>query len=431
MGPLEELHRTDPDYITYVPESVDTRHAENQHFIVIATPADTFLAIWTQSSSEADPDQRVVSARSTDEGQTWTDPIEIAGPGPTDAGMGIASWGFPIVAPDIPESGRHRIYCFYNKNVGIDDSRGDTTGEMRCRFSDDDGRSWSDREIQYDIKSAAISHPKPDVPESWIVYQQPTVLADGSVLAPYTHWASNQFDVDLDGSAMFDRHSEVRFLRFEDIREEPDPASLTVTTWPHGEHGLQVPHPDRPGISVVQEPAARYLPDGRLLCAMRTLQGELYFALSEDDGRTWDTPRPLCYGPESEAQPLENPISPAPIYSLPNDRILLVFYNNDGTGHGGTGPQNTRVNRTPAWYTIGEYVDHPSHPISFDPPRILLDNDRIPYGPNDRTEVATYPSFFVYDDTPYFWYPDRKHFLLGKELTAKLDRYGSENPDCH
>jgi hypothetical protein len=421
MAPETELRRTDPDYVTYVPDSSSGPDAENQHFIVVPTPSGTFLAIWTQASSEADPNQRIVTACSTDEGETWTDPEEIAGPAPDDPeGTGIASWGFPVVAPRVTEDGGDRVYCFYNKNVGVDDSRGDTTGALRYRYSEDDGRTWSEETFDLTIEPCAISNPDPEVPESWIVYQQPTVLDDGTVLAPFTHWASDTYDVDLESSDMFNRHSEVRFLRFENIRSEPDPEAVTVTTWPDADHGLQVPHPERPGISVAQEPTAKYLRDGRMICAMRTLQGEIYFALSDDDGRSWDTPRPLCYGPAEDAQPIENPITPAPLYELSDGRLLLVFYNNDGTGHGGTGPRDLSRNRTPAWYSIGEYVDHPSHPIEFEPPRILVDNDRIPFGPNDRTEVATYTSFFEHRGRAYFWYPDRKHYLLGKDITSTV-----------
>jgi hypothetical protein len=153
---------------------------------------------------------------------------------------------------------------------------------------------------------------------------------------------------------------------------------------------------------------------------MRTLTGEVHFALSNDDGRTWDSPRPLCYGPEEDDRPLENPISPCPLYRLDDGRFLLVFYDNDGTGHGASGPRDTRRNRTPAWYAVGEEVDHPSHPLRFSPPRVLVDNDRVPAGPVDRTEIATYPSFFEHGGTPYLWYPDRKHFLLGTDLTTEL-----------
>jgi len=319
------------------------------------------------------------------------------------------------VAPSGAPDGTHRIYYFYNKNVGVDDAREDTTGRLRCRYSDDDARTWSDQTVEHGIASSAISHPDSGVPESWNFFQAPVSVGDGTVKAGFTQWASDT----VDASHLLQRHSEVRFLRFENL-DADDPEDVRVTTFPDADHGLQVPHPDRPGISVAQEPSVRRLADDRLVCTVRTLQGEVYFALSPDDGRTWDTPRPLHYGP-GECRPMENPIAPCPLYRY-GGGLLFVFFNNDGTGHGGTGPTDTRRNRTPVWYTVGETVDHHAHPVEFEEPRILLDNDRVPFGPVDRTEVATYTSFFEHDGRAYFWYPDRKHFLLGKELTDTLSR---------
>jgi hypothetical protein len=409
-----EKLRTDPDFEVFVPESTSGPTASNQFLIVVPTPDDTFVATWTQASFEDADDQRVVSSRSTDRGETWTEPIEIDGPGSDDTdGSGLASWGIPIVAPTGKPDDSHRIYYFYNKNVGIDDAREDTTGVLRCRYSDDDGQTWSDETIDHDIASSAISHPDPEVPQSWNFFQAPVAVGDDTALAGFTHWASDT----VDDAHLFDRQSEVRFLRFDNL-DAADPTDVTTTTLPDTDHGLQVPHPERPGISVAQEPSVRRLVDDRLICTVRTMQGQVYFALSGDDGRTWDTPRPLHYGPD-ERRPMENPITPCPLYRY-GDKLLFVFYNNDGTGHGGTGPTDTRRNRTPAWYTVGETIDHHTHPVAFDEPRILLDNDRVPFGPVDRTEVATYTSFFEHNGRAYFWYPDRKHFLLGKDLTARL-----------
>jgi hypothetical protein len=417
---IPEWRRTDPDFRLYLPDGQTGRTASNQHVIVVPTPDDTFVAVWKQASMENEPDQHVVASRSTDRGETWSEPVELDGPEPDDdSGTGLASYPVAVVAPDARPDGGHRIYCLYNKNVGVNDSRRDTAGALRCRWSDDDGRTWSDATVDFPIESCAISSPDPDVPESWIVYQAPTVTDDGAVLAGFTHWASDTFDADLDGPHMFDRQSEIRFLRFENLLDATDPREVEVTTWPNRPHGLQVPHPDRPGVSVAQEPSVRPLSDGRLICVLRTLQGQAYFALSDDDGRTWDTPRPLHYDPERPS-PIENPITPCPLYRLDDGRFLLVFYNNDGTGHGGGGPTDFKRNRTPAWYAIGHETDHPTHPLRFDGPWVLAVNDRVPFGPNDRTEVATYPSFFQHDGRAYFWYPDRKHFLLGKELTDEL-----------
>jgi hypothetical protein len=415
-----EFQRSSPDFQVHIPERQQGPTSSNQHFLVVPLSSGTFVAIWTQASSENARDQRVVSARSTDGGNTWSDPLEVAGADEsTDGIRGIASWGVPIVAPGITSEGGDRVYCLYNKNVGIDDAREDTTGEFRFRYSDDGGKSWSQESFTISVASCAISHPDPTVPESWIMYQCPTVTEDGTVLAGFTHWASDSFD-DPENYPIFRGHSEIRFLRFENLHDVTNPEDIEVTTWPDAPHGLQVPSPERPGISVAQEPSVRPLPDGRLICVMRTLHGRIYFALSEDGGRSWDTPRPLHFDPE-QYSPMKHPMAPCPLYTLDDGRMLLVFFNNDGTGHGANDPKDIRKNRTPAWYAIGQEVDHPTHPIAFDGPWILADNDRVPYGPNDRTEIASYPSFFEFDDTAYFWYPDRKHFLLGKDITAEVD----------
>mgnify|MGYP000656819350 CR=1 FL=1 len=63
---------------------------------------------------------------------------------------------------------------------------------------------------------------------------------------------------------------------------------------------------------------------------------------STDGGRTWDTPRPLSYDPE-EFRPVENPIAPCPLYRLEDGRLLLVFYDNDGTGPSQGSPFITAV----------------------------------------------------------------------------------------
>jgi hypothetical protein len=423
----EDWQRTDPDYVAYRPESPMDPDARNEAFLVVPTPADTFVGVWTQGAIGDESNQRVVAARSTDCGETWSDPVVVAGPG-EDESDGIASWGIPLVAPDTQPDGGHRIYCFYNKNVGTVDGRVDTTGRLRYRYSDDDGRTWSDTAHEFEIAPAAFSHPDSSVPPNWVAYQPPVETSDGAALLGFMHWASETYYPDHEGrerrslgvSTLFNTHSEVRFLRFENVFTATDPEDLRATTWPNDQHGLQVPHPDRPGASFAQEPAIQPLSDGRLICLMRTLTGSVYFALSDDHGRSWDTPRPLCYDPFDIQRPLQNPVAPAPIYRLPDGRYFVVFYNNDGTASGATGAEDMQRTRRPAWYAIGEEVDHPTHPLQFDTPKILMDNDGSPIGSVERTEVATHPSFFVHKDTAYFWYPDRKHFLLGKDLTDVL-----------
>ena len=166
-----------------------------------------------------------------------------------------------------------------------------------------------------------------------------------------------------------------------------------------------------------QEPTVCTLSNGRLVCVMRTYTGEIWFSTSDDDGRTWSEADVLRQEPGGA--PLLNPVAPCPMYPLSDGRFLLIFYNNDGTANGGNGPADGKKNRTPAWYTVGVENDDAHQPIRFGEPRVLLSNDCVVAGPSCRTEIASYPSFFEYDGTRYFWYPDRKHFCSVKSSPTK------------
>ncbi len=433
---MEDWKSSKPDFVVYIPKASDRSDRQNQHLLVIRADDGSLLAFWTQGSYESAPDQRVVVSRSTDGGKTFSPPQRIDGPEPGDsAGSGLASWQFPICCPGVLPEGRTRIWIFYVKNIGVSDVREADTGVLRGRYSDDAGLTWTEQTWDYPIEDCAISHPDPEVPNTWIVFQVPTVTRDGAVLAGFTHWASSVYDrfPETGPPNMLHWHSEVRFLRFENILTQPDPDKIEVTTWPKADHGLQVPHPERQGISVAQEPSVQVLSDGRLICVMRTMTGKLWFALSADDGRSWTQPRPLCYEPGG--QPLLNPISPAPLYRLGDTevaprRYLLLFHNNDGTANGGSGPADALRNRYPAWITVGEEIPgHPIQPIRFGPPQVALrrypdvppvkgydDQDQ----PAQRLDIGTYTSYLELGGQRILWYPDRKTYLLGKYLSDEL-----------
>ncbi|HUT74358.1 MAG TPA: sialidase family protein [Armatimonadota bacterium] len=346
---IVEWRRSQPDFVVYLPRDAGGTDAENQHLNVVATPSGSFLAFWTQATEENAPDQRVVVSRSTSRGNTWSPPSVIDGAQPGDPpGTGLASWEFPIIAPGMAADGGARVYCFYNKNVGINDAREDTTGVLRVRYSDDDGLTWSDGTFDYPVAPNALSNPDLAVPPNWIVYQTPGATREGHVLAGFTRWASDAIST----MGLLERSSEVCFLRFENILSERDPARLVVTTWPRADHSIRIPAPGNPEISVAQEPSVQVLSDGRLICVMRALTGMVHFALSEDDGRSWGETAPLCREPGGK--PLLNPIAPCPLYRFGDGRFLLIFYNNDGSGNGGSGPTDYLRNRTPAYCAIGK-----------------------------------------------------------------------------
>lgn len=397
-----------PDFVTYIPSDPNGMDGTNEHFLVVPTPKRTFLAIWTRASQENNPDQHLVLSRSEDQGKTWSPPTVIAG-GSADSNGRMASWGFSFV---VPHSGR--VYLFWNQNVGIEDVREDTTGELAYRWSDDDGRTWS-RPRSLPIRKSAISHPDPKVPESWVTFQCPIITRRGDVMVGFTRWASKRVQAE---GGLFERDSEIWFLRFDNILTIDDPAELKVTTLPDGDRGLRVPSPDDPKMSVAQEPTFQDLSDGRMICTMRNLTGSIQYALSADGGHTWDQPRPLRYAPGGPK--MLQPLAPCPLYKLADGRFVQIFHNNDGTAHGGKGVTDSKVVRRPVFVAIGREIRHADQPIMFGNPRLLADNNGVPWGPKNDKQIGTYPSLFEFEGKVYFWYPDRKHYLLGKLLTPEL-----------
>ena len=186
----------------------------------------------------------------------------------------------------------------------------------------------------------------------------------------------------------------------------------------HGEHGLRVPAPDDPRMSIAQEPTFQDLSDGRMICVMRNCTGCIQFALSADGGHTWDEPRPLRYAPGGPK--MLQPLASCPLYKLTDGRFVQVFHNNDGTAHGGRGVTDSKVVRRPVFVVIGREIRNADQPILFGKPKLLADNNGVPWGPAHDKQIGTYPSLFEFEGKVYFWYPDRKHYLLGKVLTPQL-----------
>src|SRR5262245_28863587 len=109
-----ELMRTKPDFVLFVPNSLDGKTGSsgdmgNEQIMVFESEQkapNTLLAVWTQSTVEGQEDQHICFARSTDEGRHWSEPRIIAGSGPEHRKR-MASWAFPLVS----RSGR--IYVLY------------------------------------------------------------------------------------------------------------------------------------------------------------------------------------------------------------------------------------------------------------------------------------------------------------------------------
>ncbi len=394
------------DFQVYIPSGQDQPDSSNQHVSVLPLPNGDFLATWTMSSLEGVGDQHIVTSRSSDQGRTWTKPEYLEGP---KLDGYIASWSFPFM---VPSSGR--IYMFYHKQRGFIDVDAQTTAQLWYVVSDDLGYTWSKPYTHLKIDRNSYSHPNPDADSNFIVYQPPVITASGEVIVGMTHWATGILKKGIHVP------SEVRFIIFDNILTIGDPEDLEITITPeNGADGLRMAFPEIPEISFLQEPSLAVLSDGRLFCVMRTGTGYAGHAISKDHGRTWSKPDILRYVSGGEC--IKQPMIPCPIYKLRDGRYILIFHNNVGDANGGRHFMDWCRNRRPVYLTVGrEVLGDKKQPLMFNQPKVITDNDRVPISRKQLTEIGTYPSLFEYDSKVYFFYPDRKHYILGKILHENL-----------
>jgi hypothetical protein len=374
----------------------------NEHFQVVALGSDQLLASWTAWGPNLGF-LRVALARSEDGGQTWSEPVILDGPGSGDNRS--AFWAVPLVTA----SGR--LYIIYGKSTGVVDRSQSDTAIMVCRYSDDAGQTWS-QPVRLPFRRSPIDHPDTAIPSNWIAWRQPEFDSAGRALVTFTRWASPRADVPLAKS-----YSQCELMRFENLSERPEPEDIQITWLPEGDP-ITVPSDADPAASFAQEASVVPLPDERLFMVMRTDRGQIWYTMSDDAGKTWRATEPLRY--QDDGRFVLQPVSPAPLFRLRDGRFLLLFNNNDGLALGATQRWDPKVrNRRPAYLSVGAFRPGAHQPVWFSPPRMFIDNDAVPIdiiGNVPRYDAAAYPSFTEGSGERVLWYPDRKHFLLGKRI---------------
>lgn len=403
-----EVQKTKPDFIVFIPKSTDGSSGDtgNEHFLVFNVPDGSLMAVWTQSTFEGKPDQRIVISRSHDGGYTWTAPDKIAGSDPI-TGKGMASWAFPMVS----QSGR--IYVIYNRHIGMNDIFTHTTGWMAGIYSDDAGETWSTEQI-IPMPRSKWDNPGPSVPANWIVWQKPLRLSEGKYLCGFTRWISPAVRPPAPMKIWWAEASVVEFMRFENLDDNLQPKELEISFFMNDDNALQVGLIGHPDVSVVQEPSIVKLPDGRLFCAVRTTTGHPYFTVSDDAGRTWRSPEPMRQYDDGPL--LLHPCSPCPIYQIGEGEYVFLLHNHDGHFEG-WGPKDTSNHRRPICIARGLFRPEAKQPVWFSEPSFFMDNGGVPVM---RIDLAMYASVTPCEDGLVLWYPDRKFFLLGKRITYEL-----------
>jgi len=395
----------------------------NYQVQLCVTPQNTWIACWTQGGYEANPDQRVVAARSRDNGRTWSEEIIIERPG---GGYCVPAW---IVSFVVPHSGRVYLFYWYNiHGIPLRDA-----GDIFVKYSDDDGLTWS-RRFPVGVPKTAMDRADIGDIHGWN-FGQPRLQSSGQVLMTYTKirrsslyphgWrldAGNQWQpepgtdpasrpTNEQGGSPNDWETEVFFLELTNILTEMDPAKLIFTFLPAGDEGLWVPYPGTER-HFGQEGTVVELSGGQLLCVFRSRRGHPYYSLSADHGVTWSTPDVLRRCPSGD--PFDQPCAPCPLTKLPDGRFVFLFHNMKPEGSGW-------YPRDPLWIAVGREVPGVTENagLYFTQPKVIIYNDGVPGGPFKDFEIG-YPQFYQFAGKHYVAYANKTCQLHINEVPDAL-----------
>jgi hypothetical protein len=261
----------------------------------------------------------VVSTVSKDQGQTWSELVDIepeTGP--------EASWATPLITP------YGRIYAFYTYNgdsvVTLPSSdkrvRADTHGWYAFRYSDDGGTTWSAQRYRIPVRVTDVDRGNPwrgEVCHFWGI-DKPK-CKDGKVYFAFTKLGK-----------FFMQEGEGWVVESANLLTERDPDKLVFKLLPDGEKGIR-----NPALGSVQEehnlvPLAK----SDLFCVFRlegVTPGQTY---SRDNGVTWSQPEPMTYGPGKRT--LKTPRACPKLFMTSEGKYLFWFHNQGGKQWAGRNP---------------------------------------------------------------------------------------------
>lgn len=241
----------------------------DQPYIVKTNDGAWLCVLTTGTGHEGASGQHIISERSLDQGKTWIDKRDVE---PNDGPE--ASYAVLLKAP----SGR--IFVFYNHNtdniraVKGDNppyqdglvKRVDSQGYFVFKYSDDNGKSWSDKRVTIPIRNFEIDRKNP---------YQGKIQYFWNVGKAFSYKESAYVPVHKVGGfgEGFFTSSEGALLQSPDLLTVKDPAQAKWNTLPDGEIGLRTP--PKEGGPIAEEQSFSILSDGTFFCVYRTIDGTL------------------------------------------------------------------------------------------------------------------------------------------------------------
>ncbi|MBC8767769.1 exo-alpha-sialidase [Arenibacter sp. BSSL-BM3] len=333
---------------------------------IVTTKDGTWVSTFTTSPGQEGSDiQYIVSTYSSDQGKTWSIPVEIEA-----ASAGVeASWAMPLVTKF------DRVYAFYTFNGdsvrNLPDGaemRADTHGWYCYRYSDDKGKTWSKR-YRLNMRKTASDRENDFAGEVQMFWGIGEPVSKGNDV-----W----FSFTKLGK-YFLEEGEGWVYHSDNILTEEDVSKINWQLLPEGDIGIKSPY-----LGSVQE-EFNIQPmniDNGLYCVYRTTLGQPAHAYSFDKGKTWSEPELMSY---ANGMPLRNPRACPRIWKCKNGKYLLWYHNNGETGS---------KHRNPAWVAGGI---EKNGKIYWSQPEILI------YGPDQSYETGRFSYPDLVDVDGKYW----------------------------
>ena len=352
----------------------DMRHIRNgrpipsegyadQPYVVQTDDGAWLCAMTTGTGHEGQPGQHVISVRSTDRGESWSEPVPVESADGPEASYAV-----------LLKATTGRVYCFYNHNtdrvteVRREDGgvfkRVDSLGHYVFKYSDDHGRTWSERRWDVPVREFACDRENVYGGELRFFWNvgRPLIVEGAALLVLHK--------VGAMGEGFFAR-SEGAIIRSDNILTEPDPDRIRFETLPDGDVGLRAPEG---GGRVAEEQSVTVLSDGSLFCVYRTVDGSPACAYSRDGGHTWSAPEYLTYTPGGRR--VKHPRAANFIWRLNDGHFLYWFHNHGGRAARERPGWNPYDDRNPVWLMAArETPASDGLRLEFTQPEILLYDD--------------------------------------------------------
>lgn len=349
---------------------IPTENYVDQPYVVIAKNGDWVCVQTTGPGKESTAGQHIAATISSDKGLTWSSLINI------EPSREIpSSWAIPYV------TSYGRIYVFYSFNGdnintkpnGEPLSVNTIQGWFCFKYSDDHGRTWSEKRYRLPMRKTTVDYINPWNGELQLFWSiDSPISVDSSIYFAFTKLAIHAHDM-----------GEGWFYKSDNINTERDPEKLNWELLPDSNIGVS-----ETSLGKTQEEHNMVsLDNDDLYCVFRTTEGYPGESYSRDGGHSWSVPE---FARDKNGRVIKHPRACPKLFKCENGNYLLWYHNNNRRGWIGF--------RNPAWILggIGK-----NGRIEWGQPEILLYGDGGVGPLNKGLHRMSYPSLI--EENGNYW----------------------------